>query len=946
MEFSVLGPVEVVDGSRPVVLGAAKQRILLSVLLCHAGAPVSVDRLVEALWDARPPRSAVDNLRLYVHQLRRAMGDVGRIVRRPPGYALAVRDGELDAARFEELADAGQNALISGDSGRAARLLRQGLALWRGTPFADLEHVTLLREEASRLQERRQAVLESRIEADLALGRHNDLIAELSTLVTRYPLREQLRVQLMLALYRAGRQAEALAVARDTRRLLATELGIDPGPSLRRLEQAILSSDAFLELPATASTPVPDDTPTERIFDTPVPRQLPAHTPHFVGRSEELNQLTKLLDATTGVDAGGTVVISAIGGTAGIGKTTLALRWAHQVACRFPDGQLYVNLRGFDPSGAPVGPGEVVRGFLDAFQIPPERVPVTLSAQVALYRSLMADRRMLVLLDNARDVEQVRPLLPGSSSCLVVITSRNRLDSLAVQEGARPITLDVLSTEDAEALLASHLGHDRIAAERETVLELIAHCARLPLALAIVAARAAVQPGFPLRLLAEELRDEQTRLDALDAGDSTTDLRAVFSWSCHHLDWRAARLFRLLGVHPGPDIGVAAAASLAGVSLAQARAALAELTRAHLLEQPAPNRFALHDLLRVYAADQAATSLTENECHAVRLRMLDHYLHTAAAADRLLDPHRDLIALAPPQPEVLPEHVPGPTAAWAWCVAEYNVLLAVIADADREGFDRHAWQLLWLLGTFFERCGHWHAWDATSAVALDAAVRDGDLDGQGRVCLSRARACALLSAYEEAHPHLAKALEIYRHLEDTVGQAHTHYALSWVLEHQEHVAEALGHVQLALGLYQEAGHRAGQARALNMVGWEHAKLGDPERTLACCQQALDLHRELGDLLGEAHTWDSLGFAHDHLGDHAQAIHCYQQALTRYQRMRNRYYEAGTLARLGDAQYAQGDSAAARLSWQLALDLFDDLRHLCADQVRAKLTVLQVEQPMR
>jgi DNA-binding SARP family transcriptional activator len=941
MEFSVLGPLEVADGSQAVALRAGKLRVLLSVLLCHADTPVSVDRLVEALWGTHPPRSAIDNLRLYIHQLRRAMDDGQRIARRPPGYALTVRHGELDAARFEALADAGQNALIAGDHGLAARLLREGLALWRGVPFADLDHVVLLREEAFRLLERRQAVLESRIEADLALGRHNDLIAELSALVNRYPLREQLRVQLMLALYRAGRQGDALAVAGDTRRLLATELGIDPGPSLKRLEQAILCSDPCLELPALPLTPPVEDAPPERggTGGSPVPRQLPAHTPHFVGRTEELNQLTKLLDAS-GTPAGGTVVISAIGGTAGIGKTTLALRWAHQVVEQFPDGQLYANLRGFDPSGAPIQPAEVVRGFLDAFQLPPERVPVTLDAQTALYRSLMAKRRMLVLLDNARDVEQVRPLLPGSCTCLVLITSRNRLDSLAVGEGARPITLDVLSTEDAEALLAGHLGHDRIAAERETVLELIAHCARLPLALAIVAARAAAQPGFPLRLLTEELRDERTRLDALDAGDSTTDLRAVFSWSSHHLDWRSARLFRLLGLHPGPDIGTAAAASLAGVSLAQARAALAELTRAHLLEQPVPNRFAFHDLLRVYATDQAAGPVTEDERQEVRHRMLDHYLHTARAADRLLDPHRDLIVLGAPAPGVLPEHLAGPAEAWAWCVAEYPVLLAVVANAARTGFDRHAWQTLWLLGTFFERCGHWHEWDATSALALEAAARLGDQDGQGRASLSRARACALLSAYDDAHPHLANALDLYRHLDDPIGQAHTQYALSWVLEHQGHIGEALDHVQQALDLYQDAGHRAGQARALNMVGWEHARLGDHQRALTCCRRALDLHRELDDRLGEAHTWDSLGYAHDHLGDHSQAILCYQQALTRYQLMRNRYYEAGTLARLGDAQHAMGDRAGARLSWQHALHVFDDLQHLCADEVRVKLAALQ------
>jgi hypothetical protein len=349
---------------------------------------------------------------------------------------------------------------------------------------------------------------------------------------------------MMLALYQCGRQAEALEHFQRLRVRLAEDLGVDPGPGLRRCYEQILTTDpALTALPATP--PVPVSAPPR-----PVPRQLPAHTPHFVGRAAELRQLSTLLDTTA--TTGGTVVITAIDGTAGIGKTALALHWAHQAAQRFADGQLYVNLRGFDPSNPPVHPADALRGFLDAFEVPPERIPSSVDARAGLYRGLLTDRHVLIVLDNARDAEQVRPLLPASPTCLVVITSRNQLSGLITQQGAHPVTLDVLSPQEARALLVGHLGPGRVSAEPRAVTDLINHCARLPLALAIVAARAATHPGFALRILAKELADEHTRLDALDTGDPTTSVRTVFSWSYQHLSPPAARMFRLLGCTPVP----------------------------------------------------------------------------------------------------------------------------------------------------------------------------------------------------------------------------------------------------------------------------------------------------------------------------------------------------------------------------------------------------------
>ncbi|MGH3932139.1 MAG: ATP-binding protein, partial [Pseudonocardiaceae bacterium] len=414
----------------------------------------------------------------------------------------------------------------------------------------------------------------------LRRGQHGWLLGELFARAAAHPLDERVTGQLMLALYQCGRQAEALEHFQRLRVRLVEELGIDPGPELLRRYEQILRTDPALTAPTPASPPVSVSAP--RL----VPHQLPAHTPHFVGRAAELRQLTTLVNTTTA--GGGTVVITAIDGTAGIGKTALALHWAHQVAQRFPDGQLYVNLRGFDPANPPMHPADALRGFLDAFAIPPARIPTNLDDQAGLYRSLLIDRHVLVVLDNVRDAEQARPLLPASSSCLVVITSRNQLTGLVAHEGAHPVTLDVLTHQEARALLTHHLGPDRVSAEPQVITDLIDRCARLPLALAIMAARAATHPGFALRVLAKELADEHTRLDALDTGDPTTSVRGVFSWSYQHLSTPAARMFRLLGLHPGPDITLPAATQLADLPPHQARDALGELARAHLLHPAHP----------------------------------------------------------------------------------------------------------------------------------------------------------------------------------------------------------------------------------------------------------------------------------------------------------------------------------------------------------------------
>ena len=431
------------------------------------------------------------------------------------------------------------------------------------------------------------------------------------------------------------------------------------------------------------------------------PRQLPAMVAGFVGRAAELTALDSLLEESA--DAG-TVMISVVGGTAGVGKTSLAVRWAHTVAGQFPDGQLYVDLRGFDPSGSPMTSAEAVRGFLDAFEVPPERVPVSLDAQAALYRTLLAGRRVLVVADNARDAEQVRPLLPGSVGCVVVVTSRNRLTSLISAEGARPLTLNLLTCEEAGQLLSRRVGASRVAAEPQAAEKIIALCTRLPLALSIVAARAAAHPGFSLETLAAELRDAPCApLGALDGGDRVTDMRAVFHWSYRQLSSSAARLFRLLGLHGGPDVTALAAASLAGLPQQAVRPLLTELTLAHMVTEHVAGRFALHDLLRAYAAEHANISNADDERQAAVRRMLDHYLHSAYNAAIWLHPRASPITLAPPVPGVVPQQLADDTAALAWFEAEYPVLLRTIKLSADTGQTVHAWQLPWTLTEFFAR---------------------------------------------------------------------------------------------------------------------------------------------------------------------------------------------------------------------------------------------------
>ena len=744
-----------------------------------------------------------------------------------------------------------------------------------------------------------------------------------------------------------GRLAQRRKAVGLTQEQLAGQLGVErttvvrwergetqPLPWIRPMLARVLkvSADRLGELLAVG--------PASRdVAASAVPQQLPAAVADFTGRAAELQALTRMLDQA-GAGNPGTLVISAIGGTAGVGKTALALHWAHQVAHRFPGGQLHVNLRGYDPSGVPVTPEAAIRGFLDALGVPPERIPPQPDAQAGLYRSLLAGKRMLIVLDNARDERQVRPLLPASPGSLVLVTSRSQLSGLAVADGARLISLDVLTHPEAVDLLTARLGQSRAAAEPAAVGRIASMCACLPLALAIAAARAATRPAFPLAALAADLRNAAGLLDALDAGDPAASVRAVFSWSYQQLSDQAARMFRLLGIHPGPDISVPAAASLAATGQSQARRMLNELARVHLIAEHVPGRYAFHDLLRAYAAEQAHHTGSDTGRREATGRVLDHYLHTAAGAAALLRPSsQEPIPLASPRHGTAPEHPADFQQALAWFEAEHHVLLAAADLAAGSGFGSHAWQLPAATASFLQARGHYQEWAAAQRAALAAATRLRDTTGQAVCSRLLGLACIYLADYDQASAYCGTSLALYRRLGNRLGEAMVQRNFAVLAARKGRYADALVHAEHSLRLYQATGHKAGQAGMLNNLGWYHGLLGHYQQARAFCGDALVFCAEVGDRLLEGHVWDSLGYAEHHLGNLTEAGVCYQRALSIFREFGDRFYEAEILSHLGDNRQAIGELPHARETWRQALAIFEDLEHPNAGQVRAKLATI-------
>jgi tetratricopeptide (TPR) repeat protein len=657
----------------------------------------------------------------------------------------------------------------------------------------------------------------------------------------------------------------------------------------------------------------------------PIPRQLPPAPPHFIGRTSELTQLTDALD--TAVETGTTVMISALAGAGGVGKTALALHWANSNLHRFPDGQLFVDLQGFSPAGSPVKPAEAVRGFLAAFGIELDRMSADLHAQTGLYRSLVASKRILIVLDNAASIEQVEPLLPGSPACTVLVTSRRRIAGLATSYDARLLDLDVMAESDARALLVGRLGLEQVAAEPAAVADLLAICAGLPLALQIVASRANHHPDFPLANLAEELHDTVARLDGLDAGDVHTNLRVVLSWSAQHLGAQEAEVFGLLGIAPGIDISLHAAASLASLPTAQVRAALRELENASLIQQHVPGRYRMHDLIRLYAADTAHRNHAGRD-EALR-RLVDFYTRTALVGDERLAPFRDRrgisIPLDPPTPWDSSAPILDEATAMAWFDSEHMCLLAAQQAAITRSWHQAIWNLAWVLDAFHRRRGHLHdqlvVWLAglTAAHQLSTAQQPHDHTALTIAHQSLGYAYARLGHHDEALRHLGNALAQAGH-DDPASAAHTHRAFAWALGRQGELRLALEHARRARGLYQQLGQREWEAQALNDMGWLFARIGDHDQTRTHCQLALDLCLDdVGYVY--ATVWESMGHLDRLNGRHQQALAHYQQAVTALDMLGDTYDVADVLDGMSHAYAALGEHDHARTVWREASQLY-------------------------
>ncbi|NGY63580.1 tetratricopeptide repeat protein [Lentzea sp. NEAU-D13] len=907
MEFVLLGGTAVLADGTALDLGPARQRCVLAALAVDAGRVVSVDRLMQRVWGDEPPLRVRATLLNYLSRLRLLLG--GAVVRRPGGYALEVDRSDVDLLQFSALCVRARAA----DDRQAEALLRQALDLWQGEALTGVEG-DWAAAERDRLHQQRLDAECDLTEVLLRLGHGEDLVAALTARAAQWPLDERVAAQFMLALHRAGRTADALAHYRQLRDRLVGELGTDPGTAVRELHQRILDADAAL----TRSTP-----------ETPVPRQLPGRPRWFTGRGTELARLDEAL-----VDRD-TVVISAIGGAGGIGKTWLALHWAYQHADRFPDGQLFIDLRGFSPTERPVTPDTALFGFLTALGIAPDRVPVDRDAKSALYRSTVADRRMLIVLDNAATADQVTPLLPGGTSCTVLITGRTRLASLIDRHAARDLRLDVLDRGEARALLAARLGHSRVTAEPDAVDELIDLCGGYPLALAITIRQAA---DHSLAEVAAELRE--VGLETLDHDtDPAASLPAVLSLSLGRLTDEQRTLFGLLGITPGPDTTLPAVVALTGLPQARARKALSALQEASLVERRSNGRYAMHDLIRAYAAS-TAHDLPDEIREAALVRVMDFHLHTAFAADRLLSPSRPLVELDPLARGVRPHPLPDAAAALAWLEAEHAILLATQRTATLLGRHHVVWHLARALDTFHYRQGNLGDAIAVWRAALDAAAHLPDPTAASVAHRLLGDACCRLGLHEEAVEHLDQALALTVRHGDLAGQARSHQVLSFTWELRGDDRQAFDHARRALDLYRAVGRPVQEADALNTVGWCAARLGDFDTARDHCRAALALQRRHGYVEGEAAALDSLGFIAHRTGDHEDALTRYGQALDLYRSLGNSWETADTLSNLGHPHAALGQRDQAREAWQEALELYREQgRDEDAERVRRELDAL-------
>ncbi|MBO2449620.1 tetratricopeptide repeat protein [Actinomadura barringtoniae] len=907
---------EVTAGERPVPGATPRHRAVLAYLLLNARTVLSADRLIDAVWGQTPPDTARAQIHAAVTAIRRvlrAAGAEGVLETRAAGYVAQPAPGQLDLDEFNALVTAAQ-AQGEGDPEAAAAQIRTALGLWRGEAFAGVnaDYVATAR---ARLEERRLTAIERLADIELTLGRHEALIDELGGPAAANPLRERLCGQLMLALHRAGRQADALTAGRSLRTALADQQGLDPGRAFVALEQAILRDDAGVATPRREA-PVAEQAAS---IDFPEPRRerrggsgrcfLPYDTPDLAGRTVELDRLVR--SSADGVR------VATVDGMAGIGKTALAVRAARRLADRYPDGQLFVDLHAHTAGHAPVEAEAALEHLLRQLGIPAERIPPSLTGRAELWRAELADRRVLAVLDNATDAEHVRPLLPGFTDSLVLVTSRRRLTGL---DGVQTLSVDLLPARDAVELFTRIVG-DRAHAEPIAVLDVLHLCGFLPLAVRIAAARLHHRPQWTVAYLADRLRDQRRRLAELSTADRS--IASAFTLTYEQLPPDQQRMFRLLGLHPGHDIEPHVAAALADLPVHEAEELLENLLDAHAVLQREPGRYALHDLLREHSRSIAATEETDAAREAATARLLDHYVVTARAAVDLLFPHgrpqrRHIPELTAP---AVPFH--GPDDAAAWLDAERANLVAPLTDLAHRARPDHAGHLAAILRPYLD--GHAHLSDAITVhtQALQAGRRVGDRDGEAGALIDLGWAYVRQCRYEQAYALSSEALKVCEEVGDRYGESRAYNTMGRVRARQREHDQAYRHLRKALEICREIGNRVGEAHVLDALGMVHEQQGRYDQARDDLQQALDLHRELGNRAGEALVLNGLGIVSRGQERYEQARDFHRQAQELYRELGSRSFEASALNGLGEAAHAAKDLSRAADEFEAALAMAEE-----------------------
>jgi DNA-binding SARP family transcriptional activator len=948
MRFRMLGPLLVRTGAGWTPVAAGQQRVVLAVLLADAGRAVSTERLVDAVWGDRPPRRAVNTVQAYVLRLRRLLGD-GVVATRGRGYELVAGRDDIDAGVFERLISAGRRELAAGRAEPGATRLGRALALWRGPVFADVPASPSLTVQVVHLDQLRQAAEEDHVAALLDLGQHAEVVETLNRLAEEAPLRERRWTLLIRALGGCGRRAEALEAFHRARRVLRSELGLEPGPELREAQRAVL----------TGGGPQAPAAPDAVRQAAAVPAQLPADVAGFTGRATQLERLDAVLPAgdrsetSTEPSTGTAVVISAIAGAAGVGKTALAVHWAHHTRRRFPDGQLYVNLRGH-AQAPPMPPLDALARFLRALGVPDDEVPPDLDEASALYRSLLAGKRMLVLLDNAADPGQVRPLLPGSPGNLALVTSRDRLDGLAARDGAVRLILDVLGDGEAADLLA-HVLDERVRAEPRAAAELARLCGNLPLALRIAAANLSTRRHTSIAAYAARLAGD--RLGGLQVdGDG---VRATFDLSYAALPVQARRLFRLLGLVPGPDITAPAAAALAGTDPATVTLALDRLATAHLVDEDAPGRYTMHDLLRHYAAEQAAGEPDAGRRAALD-RLYRHYQRKVDAAAVVLYPD----VLRAPDTDPDPTGFADGAEAAAWVDAERSNLLTIVLHAAEHGPHPVAWRLVLGLRGYYQSRMSTVEFQALTQAGLAAAEADGDqlalaaahlsvgllhgARGRQRDVIESCRRAAdhakragwveggaaalgnvggalyLLGEFQAAADHMSRSLAMRRRLGWAAGEASGLDSLGTILYGLGRLELAAEHHAQAVAIFRRLGAATAAARASNGLGVDYHALGRFRDALAVFAPAMAELKAADDRLFLAYTECSAAEVYLDLGDHAKALRHAESARLIAREVDDQTLEAYALGALGSTRLHLGDRRRAVEDHEQALKLACDI----------------------